>query len=350
MNVKPYLLFLLLICPSFAQDEIEGAIVAQVYHNPYLTTLSSLRHYANIMFEKIINCVKHRLINDGTASGDQIKLECAGARFQVPDKVLRQVMDKSFPVFMKIFSQRLYPLRADYEDEITHFISRVKFILKRNLLLYTSLQTAVKRSSYYVNRKKYANLMGLLEGEILILSKFQERLKKDKEELNSDIIALLGKRDADLEELRKAQLKARKEDEEEHESDESGSEEDEDMDSFVQHKMNELDEDLEHLHEGHENESEDEAMERQAGHGETEEKSKNVEYTESDFEDEPQKTKKQKKAHNNHDDHHHSYSYGKKSDQPSGYFLDDGEESPYTKMEPLRVVADSIQDDGIPGQ
>lgn len=195
--------------------------------------------------------------------------------------------------------------------------------------------------------------MSLLEGEILILSKFQERLKKDKEELNSDIMKLLAKRDADLEELRKAQAKVKDQpEEEEEESSESrfGGQFHDDIDTYVQHEMDELDHDLDHLHQGHEDHSEDEAMEKHAGHDENEDKSKNVEYTESDFEEEAEKPKKKKKAHDHHDDHHHHYPYPKKTEPPSGYFLDDGESSPYTKMEPLRIVKENIQDEGIPGQ
>lgn len=347
MNVKPLLLLLVVLGPLAAQDESEGAFVAQVYHNPYLNVLSGLRRYGALMFDRILSCVKHKLLTDPRATGGEIKQFCAGDRYEVVDHVFRQVIDKSFPVFMKIFSQRLFPLRETLPDEIGYFVSRFKFFIKKNFMMFSSLNSASKRSDLHVNKQKFEGLLAALQAEIVLFAKFQSRLKWDKKELIDDIQKLVDQRDDDLEQLRKAKKLLEDQDSESGESGE-GSEEDS-VPAFLEKTESLIDEQMEMLGHHEDHSEEDSALSHEAK-GEKDDDGKGKDFVEQDFERAEGKAPGKKKPVHAHDDHHGSYGgYGAK--EPSeGYYVHDGEEPPYTKMEPLRVAPDLDINDAIPGQ
>jgi hypothetical protein len=361
MNVKKCLVFLVLIISLAAQADSaepaeseapEGAFVAQVYHNPYLNILHGLRSYCGLMFDRILTCVKHRLLTDAKATGQDIKFNCAGDRFAVVDKTFRQVIDKSFPVFMKIFSQRLFPLRFELADEIGYFVSRFRFFIRRNFVMFSSLKSVLKRSNYHVNKQKLIGLMEMLEAEIVLFAKFQERIKWDKKELVDDIQKLIDQRDEDLEALRRDRIRrgiGADEDSDAQSEDES----EEDVPLYMEKEESLLDEQLEWLQHDSDHADQDDAMEEAAGRSKNKSsKEKSVEYSEKDLDEEEGGSKEPKKkdgqGHADHHDGHYS-GYGKRPEE-TGYYMDDGEEHPYTKMPRLRESPDLVINDNIPGQ
>lgn len=360
MNVKKCLVFLVLTVSLAAQAESagpaeseapEGAFVAQVYHNPYLNILHGLRSYCGMMFDRILTCVKHRLLTDAKATGHEIKFNCAGDRFEVIDKTYRQVIDKSYPVFMKIFSQRLFPLRFELADEIGYFVARFRFFVRRNFVMFSSLASTVKRSNYHVNKQKFVGLMEMLEAELVLFAKFQERLKWDKKELVDDIQKLIDQRDEDLEALRRARLREGAEEEESNSQSGEGEEEEEDVPLYMEKEESLLNEQLEWLDHNSDHTEEDEAMEDAAGvHRDKPDKEKTVEYSEKDWSEEAGDSKKKKEKDHHGHGHAHAHGYYGKQPEEGGYYLDDGEEAPYTKMERLREVPDLVINDNIPGE
>lgn len=351
MNVKFIQILLLLALAVKNQDtgdssqRNEGVIVSQIYKNPYLNVLSGIRNYCHTMFERVELCFKHLLIHGGEISTEEILRNCAGIKFEVVDKIFKETIERSFTIFMKIFSQRMYPMRYDFNEEISHFISRFRFMLSKNFMMYTSIQTSIKRANYFVDKVRYDNLIDILEPELLLFSKFQSRLKNDKIDLINKLKQLLIKRKADLDALN---------DERDHEHDgdshsdgEHGNHDEHSGDTHgleeeLEHESSEIDQQLDQIHAKHNIEHLEEEIEHEIHKPNEEDKEKFVDYVEKDYSEQPPKQGKPAKVHAHHDDHHHPYpSYPKpEKKKEEGYFLDDGEESPYTKMERLFIPKD----------
>lgn len=189
--------------------------------------------------------------------------------------------------------------------------------------------------------------MELLEAEIVLFAKFQERLKWDKKELIDAIQKLIDQRDDDLEELRLAMLRDPKHGDDD---ESSQSEEEEDVPLYVEKEESLLNDQLEWLDHQEDHTDENEALEHAAGEVEKEGKEKSKEFTESDFEEGEVKEKEKKKANGHHDAHHGAHGHHSYGNESSGYFLDDGEDQPYTKMERLREPPELDINDTIPGQ
>jgi len=109
--------------------------------------------------------------------------------------------------------------------------------------------------------------MELLEGEIVLFAKFQERLKWDKKELIDAIQKLIDQRDDDLEELRLAMLRDAKNGDDD---ESSQSEEEEDVPLYVEKEESLLDDQLEWLDHQEDHTDENEALEHAAGEFEKE--------------------------------------------------------------------------------
>ena len=348
MNVKFCCLLFLLLPQPTRQETPEGIVIAKIYQNPYLNVLSALRTYCRSMFERMSTCVRYRLRNDSEADGDLITQDCTGLQFEIVDKTYKQTIENSFPVFLKIFSQRLFSLRFEFADEISHFISRFKFMLRKNLIMFTSMQTSLKRANYYVEKSKYASLLEILEPEMLLFSKFQGRLKSDKSELINLIEKLLDQRDQDLKDL-----KARRKDEandyefEDDEHSKKSSEEipEENLPEDLEHQIAELDSEIGALHSKNDEHELNEALDHSIKAKPKEPKEKFIVYQETTFLEEGDK-KVGPADHGGHADHHGGHAVYPVSagvgspEKLIGYFLDDAEDPPYTFMEKLKIPED----------
>lgn len=344
MNVKFCFLILLLLHQTNPQEAPEGVVIAQIYRNPYLNILSALRTYCRSMFERMSTCVRYKLRNDSEADGDIITQDCTGLQFEIVDKTFKQTLESSFTVFLKIFSQRLFLLRFDFGDEISHFISRFKFMVQKNFIMFSSMQTSLKRANYYVEKSKYLKLLEILEPELLLFSKFQNRLKNDKSELINKIEALLEQRDKDLKDLKlrkKHELEENEDDSGQDSSKKSSEETEKDLAEDLENEVAQIDSQIDALHSDDDEHRMNEALEHSVGTQVKEPNEKFVVYQETTF-PETENHKSGAAAHAGHGDHHGGQAYpvtGQKGmpEKDVGYSLDDGQESPYTVMEKLKM-------------
>ena len=341
MYVKFCFLIFLLLHQTNPQEAPEGVVIAQIYRNPYLNTLSALRTYCRSMFERMSTCVRYRLRNDSEAGGDIITQDCTGLQFEIVDKTFKQTLESSFTVFLKIFSQRLFMLRLDFGDEISHFISRFKFMVQKNFIMFSSMQTSLIRANYYVEKSKYLKLLEILEPELLLFSKFQNRLKNDKSELINEIEALLEQRDKDLKLRKKHELEENETDTDQDSSKKSSEETEKDLAEDLENEVAEIDSQIDALHSDDDEHRMNEALEHSLGEKIKEPNEKFVVYQEATF---PQtgNHKSGAAAHAGHGDHRGGQAYpvtGQKGmpEIDVGYSLEDGQESPYTVMEKLKI-------------